>query len=217
MADFDATLYFLDEREIEYLHGRSGANTSRICARNIVAALLDIFEAQTDPDIRGEIIDNLQTVMLSSCSPRATFRGVANLLREAHTALERAALVTSVAAASALAQLAERLSAPDALSQLLQALDETPTLPPQEELADLFDQLRPAGVGDGLHLDGEDRRTQKLRPLLEGAAGRLAGANTSELVRLIQVAGARSLVRGDSPRGRAQDPGGRARAEQSSR
>lgn len=184
MADFDATLYFLDEREIEYLHREIRREYEQDLRGNIVAALLDIFEAQTDPDIRGEIIGNLQTVMLFLLTA-GHFRGVANLLREAHSALERASLVTP-AQREALAQLAERLSASDALSQLLQALDETPTLPPQEELADLFDQLRPSALATVFTWMAKTQN-EKLRPLLEGAAGRLAGANTSELVRLIQV------------------------------
>ena len=184
MADFDATLYFLDEREIEYLHREIKREYDQDLRGNIVSVLLDIFEAQTDPDVRGEIVGNLQTVMLYLLTA-GHFRGVANLLREANVAIERASLVTS-AQRYALAQLHERLSATDALSQLLQALDETPTLPPQEELADLFDQLRPSALATVFTWMAKTQN-DKLRPLLEAAAGRLAAANTAELVRLIQV------------------------------
>jgi hypothetical protein len=113
------------------------------------------------------------------------FRGVANLLREASAALERAPNVTP-AQRDWLAQLPERLSAPDALAQLLQALDETPTLPPEAELAELFDQLRPSALATVFSWMSR-MQNDKLRPLLESAAGRLAAANTAELVRLIQV------------------------------
>ncbi|MGH7617158.1 MAG: hypothetical protein ACREPM_08030, partial [Gemmatimonadaceae bacterium] len=54
MADFDATLYFLDEREIEYLHREIRREYEQDLRANIVSVLLDIFEAQTDPDIRNE-------------------------------------------------------------------------------------------------------------------------------------------------------------------
>ena len=61
MADFDATLYFLDDREIEYLHAEIEREYEQDLRTNIVAALLDIFEAQDDPTVRSEVIDHLDT------------------------------------------------------------------------------------------------------------------------------------------------------------
>src|SRR5581483_6250908 len=123
MADFDATLYFLDEREIEYLHREIRREYDQDLRANIVSVLLDIFEAQIDNDVRNEVIDHLQTVMLYTLTS-GSFRGVANLLREVQASTERATLLTD-AQRERLTQLPERLSATDALSQLLQALDET--------------------------------------------------------------------------------------------
>ena len=184
MADFDATLYFLDEREIEYLHREIKREYEQDLRATIVAGLLDVFESQTDADVRTEIVGHLQTVMLYQLTA-GHFRGVASLLREANTALDRAPMVTR-AQRDALTELAERLSAPDALSQLLQALDETPALPPEAELADLFNQLRPSALATVFSWMAKTQNHQ-LRALLDAAAGRLAAANTSELVRLIQV------------------------------
>jgi hypothetical protein len=184
MADFDATVYFLDEREIEYLHREIKREYDQDLRANIVAMLLDVFEAQTDADVRREIVGNLQTVMLYMLTA-GHFRGVANLLREASAALGRAPMVTP-AQRDWLAQLPERLSATDALTQLLQALDETPTLPAEAELAELFDQLRPSALATVFSWMSR-MQNDTVRPLLESAAGRLAAANTAELVRLIQV------------------------------
>jgi len=184
MADFDSTLYFLDEREIDYLHREIKREYDQDLRANIVALLLDVFEAQIDPDVRAEIVGNLQTVMLYQLTA-GNFRGVASLLREAGAAIERAPAVTK-AQREALAGLTERISQPDALSQLLQALDETPALPPEEELSDLFDQLRPTALATVFSWMAKTQN-QRLRALLDKAAGRLAAANTSELVRLIQV------------------------------
>jgi HEAT repeat protein len=184
MADFDATLYFLDEREIEYLHREIQREYDQDLRANIVAMLLDVFEAQTDPTIRAEIVSDLQTVMLYMLTA-VHFRGVANLLREVSVTLQRATHVTQ-AQRDALAQLPERLSASEALTQLLQALDEAPSLPPQEELGELFDQLRPSALATVFTWLAKTEN-QTLKPLLEIAAGRLAAANTAELVRLIQV------------------------------
>ena len=184
MADFDATLYFLDEREIEYLQSEIRREYDQDLRVNVVAALLDIFEAQADPDIRSEVLQHLHMVMVYLLTA-GHFRGVANLLRESQAAIGRASAVTP-AHRETLAQLSERLSMPDALSQLLQALDDAPALPPNEELADLFDQLRPAALST-VFLWMAKIQNEKVRPLLESAAGRLAAANTSELVRLIQA------------------------------
>lgn len=184
MAEFDSTLYFLDEREIEYLQTEIRREYEQDLRANIVAVLLDIFEAQSDLDIRAEVLDNLQTVMVYLLTA-GHFRGVANLLREAQATVDRAADVTP-AHRERLAQLPERLSAPEALSQLLQALDDAPTLPPQEELVELFDQLRPAALATVFAWMSKTQ-SEKLRMLLESAAGRLAAANTTELVRLIHA------------------------------
>src|SRR6185436_10614040 len=57
---------------------------------------------------------------------------------------------------------------------------------PQDELVDLFDQLRPGALAT-VFLWMTKIQNEKLRPALESAAGRLAATNTAELVRLIQA------------------------------
>ncbi len=183
MSDFDATLYFLDEREIEYLQSEIAREYGTDLRSNVVSVLMDIFEAQSDPEIRSEILDHILTLMVFLLTA-GHFRGVAYVLREAAVALERAPNVTPEQRQK-LGELTERLSGADALSQLLQALDVAPSLPPQEELVELFDQLRPTALGTVFSWLGKTQN-ERLRPLLETAAGRLAAANTAELVRLIQ-------------------------------
>jgi HEAT repeat protein len=183
MSDFDATLYFLDEREIEYLQNEIKREYAADLRSNVASVLLDIFEAQTDPEIRSEVLDNLLTLMVYLLTA-GHFRGVAYVLREAQTAVSRAPEI-SPAQRTQLDQLPERLSGGEALGQLLQSLDGAPTLPPQDELVELFDQLRPSALGTVFTWLGKSQN-ERLRPLLETAAGRLAAANTAELVRLIQ-------------------------------
>ena len=182
MADFDSTLYFLDDREVEYLQEEIKREYQQDLRTNVVGVLLDIFEAQADPDIRSEVLENLHTLMVYLLTT-GHFRGVANLLREGQVALQRSADVTPEQR-ERLSEIPERLSAPDALTQLVQALDEAPTLPPREELVDLFEQLRPSALAT-VFLWLSKIQNERLRPLLEAAAERLASANTSELVRLI--------------------------------
>jgi hypothetical protein len=183
MADFDTTLYFLDEREIEYVHAEIEREYKQDLRTNIVTVLFDIFEAQDNPAIRSEVIDHLETVMVYMLTA-GHFRGVARLLQETQVALGRSTTVAPEHR-KRLQLLPERLSAPEALSQLLQALDETPTLPPGEELQALFDQLRPTALATVFHWTAKITN-ERLRPLLEASANRLAGANTAELVRLVQ-------------------------------
>jgi FOG: HEAT repeat len=183
MADFDGTLYFLDDREIEYIRGEVQREYEQDLRLNIINVLFDIFEAQNDITVRGEVVDNLQTLMVYLLAA-GHFRGVARLLHETQVAIGRATDLSSEHR-DRLSQLSERLSAPEALSQLLQALDEAPTLPPEHELTELFDQLRPTGLATVLQWTTRIRN-DRLRPLFEAVANRLAGANTAELVRLIQ-------------------------------
>lgn len=184
MSDFDATLYFLDEKEIAYLHGEIEREYSHDLRTNVVSVLLDIFEQQSDPKVRLEVLDNVETLLLYLLTA-GHFRGVAEVLRESRIAQDRAPEVTEEQRAR-LAHLADRLSAPAALTQLLQALDDSPTLPPQDELTSLFEQLRPAALATVFEWLPRVR-AEGLRPLLESAAERLAAANTAELVRLIQA------------------------------
>ena len=184
MEDFDSTLYFLDERETDYVRRELKREYDDDLRVNVVTTLLDVFETQTDPSVRHEVIDNVYEVMVHLLAA-GHFQGVARVLREVRTAVERAPEVDD-AQRRGLERLAEQLSAPESLSQLLQALDDTPILPPEADLAELFDQLRPTALAP-VFLWLSRIRNESLRPLLAAAAGRLAAANTGELVALINA------------------------------
>jgi hypothetical protein len=182
LEDFDSTLYFLDEKEIEYLRGEVRSEYDADLRRNILAMLFDIYEQQTEGTVREEIAGILESFILHLLSA-GQFRAVAYLLGEAGATSERSRTL-SPAQKERLARLPERLSAEDSLAQLLQALDEAADLPPQTELNELFDQLRPTALGPVFTWLGK-LENAKLRVVLETAASRLAAANTAELVRLI--------------------------------
>jgi HEAT repeat protein len=182
MADFDATLYFLDEKEIEYLQTEVRREYESDLRLNVVAMLLDIFEQQADPTLRQEVAQVLDNFMLHLLSA-GQFRTVAYLVRESIVAGQRAIDITP-AHSERMAQLPSRLSAPEALSQLLQSMDGAATLPPAAELGELFEQLRGTALSTVLEWLGR-LQNPKLRPLLEQAASRLAAQSTAELVKLI--------------------------------
>jgi HEAT repeat protein len=182
MADFDSTLYFLDESEIEYLQTEIAREYRQDLRANVVAALFDIIDAQQDAAVRTEAIENIHTLM-AFLLVGSHFRGAAYALRESQTSLSKARDLTPEQK-QRLADLAIRLSSPETLAQLLQALDDAHDLPPQEDLQALFEQLQPAALATVFQWLNRSRN-ERLRPLLESAAERLASANTAQLVKLI--------------------------------
>lgn len=182
MEDFDSTLYFLDENEVQYLQKAIREHYGADLRQNVVAVLLDVFEQQTDPAIRDEVCGILDT-MLVNLLTSGQLRSVANLLRETNVAAGRSRDITPQQR-EMLLSLPNRMSEPSAVAQLLQSLDERTDLPPQADLNELFEQLRVGALGT---IFGWLSRiaTPSVRSLLEAAADRLAAANTSELVRLL--------------------------------
>jgi hypothetical protein len=182
LDDFDATLYFLDEHEIEYLRQAVQAEYRGDLRVNVLSMLLDVFELQTAPAVREEVIGILDNLMLHLLSA-GEFQAVAFLLRESTFALERARELDP-GQKGQLQQLPDRLSEPAALSQLLQSLDEAREIPVQEDLTALFEQLRPTALATVFEWLGRVA-DPRLKAVLESSAGRLAAQNTGELVRLI--------------------------------
>ena len=185
MEDFDSTLYFLDAEEVSYLRSEAEREYATDLRRTVLTGLLDVFELQTDTAIRQEVTQNLDALTLHLLAGRQ-FSNVAFLLREIGAVLERAKDLTPELR-DRMASLPDRLSDPAALSQLLQAMDEADTLPPRADLEELFSQLRASALGTVFGWLGSTQNA-KLRPLLEGAAERLAVSNTGELVKLISSA-----------------------------
>jgi hypothetical protein len=185
MEDFDSTLYFLDADEVAYLRRETEREYATDLRRTVLTGLLDVFELQSDRVIREEVTQNLDALTLHLLAGRQ-FSNVAFLLREIGSVLERAKDLTPDLR-DRLASLPDRLSDPAALSQLLQAMDEAEVLPPRADLEELFSQLRASALGTVFGWLGT-MQNAKLRPLLEGAAERLAQSNTGELVKLISSA-----------------------------
>ncbi len=182
LEDFDSTLYFLEESEIEYLREEVRKEYAIDMRRNVVAMLLDTYETQGDRGVREEIAALLDALMLHILSS-GEFKTAAFLLRETAQTSERAPGITSEQKEQLL-RIRDRLSEPDVLAQILQSLDEASQLPDQEDLNELFDQLRVGALATVFSWLTK-AQTPRLRVLLENAAARLAMANTAELVRLI--------------------------------
>jgi hypothetical protein len=182
MDEYDSTLYFLDDHEIQYLRDEVRKDFGNDMRAQVVASLLDTFEQEVDPTVREEIagiLDNLFLLFLSLTQ----FRTAAYLIREATITANRATDIL-VGQRQRLLQLSDRLSDKDVLVRLLEVLEETPLRPPQNDLHELFSQLKPTALETVLSWLGRSRNNE-LRALLESAASKLAASHTAELVRLI--------------------------------
>ncbi len=182
MEDFDASLYFLDPNEIDYLRKETEREYALDLRRLVLNCLLDIYELQADPLVREEIAGDLEALVLHLLTA-GQFATVAYMLQELQGTMQRARELRP-ADRERLGKLPDRLSNPEALGQMLQALEESSRLPAKDDLTQLFAQLKPTALASLLdHID----RTQsaELRPLLEASAERLASSNTGELVKLI--------------------------------
>jgi HEAT repeat protein len=182
LDDFDSTLYFLDDREVEYLQQEIKREFSTDLRPAVIASLLDTFENQKDPTVREEICGLLDYFLLILLST-AQYRNAAYLLREAAVTANRSSEVLEPQK-QRLTQLNELMSDPKPLGQLLQALEDSPLRAPQHELDELFGILQPRALETILSWIGRSANPQ-LKMLLEVAAGRLASNNSAELIRLI--------------------------------
>jgi len=191
MDDFDATLYFLDEREIEYLKSEIEREYQQDLRSNVLSMLFDLLELQTYSTVRAEllsIVENFIPYLLAV----GDFRSVAYILREIRVLLERARELLPEHREKLVA-LPGKLSEPEALGQLLQSLDEAAVHPTEEELGELFRELRPAALTTVL--EWLPRLTnERVRSLLYGAARRLAQAFPRELVAALQNTDERVLT-----------------------
>ena len=182
LQDFDATLYFLDEKELDYLRHEIEREYSADLRQNVLSILCDIYEAQAAPAIREEIASLLESMMVMLLAA-SQLRAVAFLLSESQVVVGRAQSLTPEQR-DRLVNLRDRLSAPEALGQLLQALDESADLPSKEALASLFEELRPAALETVLAWLNK-ARTDAVRALVAAAAERLVASHPAELGKLI--------------------------------
>ena len=181
--DFDTTLYFLDEREIEFLRASVQQEYAQDVRRNVLEMLFDVLELQPYPTVRAELISILDS-FLPYLLGAADFAAVAYVLREAKAVLARARDMLQEHR-EALEALPGRLSEEQPLSQLLQSLDEAAVHPSAEELTELFSELRGEALPT-LFAWLPKLATARVRDVVEVAVQRLATANASTVVMAVQ-------------------------------
>jgi HEAT repeat protein len=182
MEDYDTTLYFLEPEEIDYLQAAIRDDFDMDLRPSIIAALLDTFEQEEEAAVREEICGILETLLLALLSS-GQYRSAAYLLHETMAAASRSGALI-VSQRDRLLALADRMSEPAVLTQVLQSLEDSAIKPAQDDLDHLFAQLKPSALGPLL---AQLARTHnpELQALLESAASRLSTHHSAELLTLI--------------------------------
>jgi hypothetical protein len=179
MDDFDSTLYFLSEQEVKYLTEEIEREYQQDMRGNVLAMLFDLLELQTYPTVRAELISILEN-FLPYLLAVGDFRAVALILRELRVVLKRAREVLPEHR-DTLQAFPDVLSSPETLGQLLQSLDEAHVHPSEDDLGELFRELRPRALTtilEWLPRLSNDR----VRALLDASARRLCQAYPDQMV-----------------------------------
>ena len=142
--DFDASLYFLDDDEIERLKDEIAAEYTQNISLNALSMLLDILEVNPEGDVREETCGVLEE-LFPHLLVVGDFGSVAYLIRELRVLLERVSDLEPEHRKT-LAAFARRLSDPEVITQMLQSLDDSDVHPTHEELGDLFGELEPEAL-----------------------------------------------------------------------
>ncbi len=184
VEDFDSTLYFLDDKEIEYLKGEIDREYKQDLRVNVLAMLFDLLELQTYSTVRAELISILEN-FIPYLLAGGDFGSVAYVLREIRALLERAREMLPEHREN-LENVPSRLSEADTLGQLLQSLDESLVHPSEEELTGLFRELRPQAL-EGVLGWLPKLTNERVRSLLDTAAQRLAQAHPQVMVEALKT------------------------------
>lgn len=189
--DFDSTLYFLDEDEINHLKEQVDHEYARDIRVSALAALLDVFELQPSTAVREEVIGILETIFPTMLT-RGEFRLVAWLLRELRLIASRVALIDAAVRAK-LDSFENRLSEPGILSQMLQVVEEAAGIANDDDLAELLKELRVAAL-EPLLIHLGQVKSDRVRAILEDAADRISRGHHDEIGRILRDRQSKALV-----------------------
>lgn len=190
IEDFDSTLYFLEESEINYVAQQVEEEYSRDVRHAALNGLFDLLELQTEAPIRLEILSILE-MLFPNLLNKGEFRTIAGVMRETRLIGTRAAELTDEQRVR-LRDLEVQLSQPAIVVQLVQSLDEAAALPGDEDVTEVLRELRPTALGP--LIDALPRvASPAVRGLLEATVDRLATGHPGEAMRLLREPPGESL------------------------
>ena len=164
LESFDSTLYFLDEREIDYLRTAIQREYAQDHARNVLALLLDILQLHSEPGVRDDVIAILTTLMPYLLGT-GRFDSVAYLTGEVRSLTRTVHFEQQHK--KALDALRVSVSETHALQQLFHVLDDGDVEPTSQSLGILLRELRPEAIQAVLVWIGQLTRADTKRALIE--------------------------------------------------
>jgi hypothetical protein len=182
LEDFDPTLYFLDEPEIAYVAREMKKEYDQDLRANVMAFLYDLFEIQTAPEVRDEILTILESFPVYLLAA-GDLRAVAQMLRETKVLALRGRALDEAHRAR-LERFARELSEPGVVAELLRAIDEATVPPSEADLTELFRELRGSAL-EPVMVWLPRASNEAAREMLERVAVQLAEANPAEILRIL--------------------------------
>ncbi|MGN6393120.1 MAG: HEAT repeat domain-containing protein [Gemmatimonadales bacterium] len=191
LEEFDSTLYFLEEREINTVAAAVAEEYRRDVRLAALNILFDLFELQEQGQVRTEILAVLEGMFPNFLNAR-DFRTAALVLRETRQLMARAPAL-DVRHRDRLDGFIGKLSEPAIVTQLVQSLDEAPALAAEATVGEVLRELRASALEPVLTWIPNLAVTD-LRQVLEGVADRLAEAYPAEVLRILRTPGSEALA-----------------------
>jgi HEAT repeats len=183
IEDFDSTLYFLEEEEINYVVQQVQEEYRRDVRQASLNSLFDLLESHTDRSARLEILGILD-MLFPNLLNKGEFRTVAAVMRETRLIASRAPAL-SEEQRRRLQDFEAQLSQPSIVTQLVQSLDEAAALASDEDVTEVLRELRSTALGT--LIDAVPRLSNaSVRSLLEATVDRLATHHPGEVMRLLR-------------------------------
>jgi hypothetical protein len=180
--DFNPTLYSLDPREMQVLKSELHKELHRDLRGDVLSALFDRLEESDRPDRQLEILGILKTLLPNFLS-RGALTAATRVLEELRTLESRPEVFDEERLARSRALLDE-VSAPESISELIQALYDGTVRATPQQLAVFLRFLR-AGALSPLLRAAETVEHKELRAVLRAAVHGIAERNRGAVVRLL--------------------------------
>ena len=182
--DVDSTLYFLDEAEISYLARELEEEYQRDVRGSAFNILFDLFEINSDLNVRQEILRVLERLFPNLLNAR-DYRSAAAVLRESKLLRDKAVQLQPELT-ERLEVFVTKLSEPAIVGQLLQSLDEASHLGVETHAAEVLRELRATALEP---LVGwlPNLTSDPLRKMLEEVVDRLAHTYPAEVQRILKL------------------------------
>ncbi len=183
IEDFDSTLYFLEESEVNYVVDEVQKEYRRDVRQAALHALFDLFEIQTDPAARLEILGVLD-MLFPNLLNKGEFRTVAMVMREARLIASRTTALTDEQRRR-LQDFEVQLSQPSIVAQLAQSLDEGGAVPGDEDVTEVLRELRPSALAPLVAALAKVANAP-IRQVLQQTVDRLATQHPAEVMRMLR-------------------------------